>query len=35
MIINAGIVAVMIKDGYADPLAEEILREAQVEVRQL
>lgn len=35
MIINAGISEVVIRDSYADPLAEEILREAMVEVMQL
>jgi dCMP deaminase len=32
MIINAGITSVIIKDGYGDPMAEDILREAGVTV---
>ncbi|MCX7635649.1 MAG: deaminase, partial [Syntrophales bacterium] len=35
MIINAGIAAVIIKDGYGDPLAVEILREAHIGVEML
>ncbi len=31
MIINAGIIKVVYKDGYQDPMAEEILKEAGVE----
>jgi dCMP deaminase len=34
MIINAGIRSVMIQDGYRDNMAEEILKEAGVEVQQ-
>lgn len=35
MIVNAGINSVVIRESYADRLAEEILREARVEVRIL
>ncbi|MDQ5988203.1 MAG: dCMP deaminase [Syntrophus sp. SKADARSKE-3] len=35
MIINAGIVSVMIKDGYEDAMAADILREAGVNVELL
>jgi dCMP deaminase len=35
MIINAGITSVMIKDGYGDPMAAEILGEAGVKVELL
>lgn len=35
MIVNAGINSVVIMESYADRLAEEILREARVEVRTL
>ena len=35
MIINAGIITIVIKDGYGDKFAEDILKEAGVEVSQL
>lgn len=35
MIVNAGITSVVIKDSYADELAEEILREGEVAVKIL
>jgi dCMP deaminase len=35
MIINAGIITIVIKDGYRDKLAEDILKEAGVEVSQV
>ncbi|MDD5170658.1 MAG: cytidine/deoxycytidylate deaminase family protein [Syntrophales bacterium] len=35
MIINAGIASVVIKDGYGDPMAVDILREAGVKVEML
>lgn len=35
MIINAGIVQIIIRDGYKDKLAEEILKEAGIEVSHL
>ncbi|HOJ51583.1 MAG TPA: cytidine/deoxycytidylate deaminase family protein [Syntrophales bacterium] len=35
MIVNAGIISVVVKESYADKLAEDILREAGVEVRTL
>lgn len=35
MIINAGIVRIVIRDGYSDKLAAEMLREADVVVKQL
>lgn len=35
MIINAGIVSIVIKEGYRDKFAEDILKEAGVEVTQL
>lgn len=34
MIINAGIKEIIYESGYADPLAEEMLREAGIPVRQ-
>ncbi len=35
MIINAGIVSVVVRDGYSDELAAEILGEAGIQVRTL
>ena len=35
MIINAGIVQIVIRDGYKDKLAEEILKEAGIKVSHL
>ena len=35
MIINAGIVTIVIKDGYRDKLAEDILQEAGIEVSEV
>ncbi len=34
MIINAGIVEVVYQDGYPDPLAEELVKESHIGVRQ-
>lgn len=34
MLINAGIVQIVYKDGYPDPLAEELLTQAQIRVRR-
>ena len=35
MIINAGIVRIVIRDGYSDKLAAEMLREAGITVKQI
>lgn len=35
MIINAGIRTIYYKEGYADPMSEELLKEAMVEIQQL
>src|SRR5450759_893820 len=35
MIINAGIVRIVIRDNYSDPLAAEMLKEAEISVVQL
>ena len=35
MIINAGIIRVVIRDGYHDQLAAEMLKEAGIRVEQL
>jgi dCMP deaminase len=35
MIINAGIVRIVIRDGYHDKLAAQMLKEAGISVKQL
>jgi deoxycytidylate deaminase len=35
MIINAGIVKIYYRSGYADPLAKELLAEADIELKQI
>jgi deoxycytidylate deaminase len=35
MIINAGIVHIVIRDGYRDKLAAQMLKEAGISVKQL
>ena len=35
MIINAGIQEIYYQSGYADPLAKELLEEAEIELKQV